>query len=181
MQNHIHLFLRYHHAEQTETPRFNVQPLSSSRCNCLLCRVTRSCHWLLYYSWKQYLALMNLPLAVEGKICICTCKGGSGEGSQGPSSTLLPTDSPKRPQAAAGGVGASSGRAGTTGPPRHRTCPCSSPPCQQLVAMTHLFLILFIRKEYELSSKAYTAKIFWDYRCWRKCQRPNLTFLERIC
>lgn len=82
MQNQIHLFLKYHHAEQTETPRFNAQPLSSCRCNCLLCRVTRSCHWLLYYSWKQYLALMNLPLTVEGKICICICKGGSGAGSQ---------------------------------------------------------------------------------------------------
>lgn len=82
MQNQIHLFLKYHHAEQTETPRFNAQPLSSCRCNCLLCRVTRSCHWLLYYSWKQYLALMNLPLTVEGKTCICICKGGSGAGSQ---------------------------------------------------------------------------------------------------
>lgn len=99
---------------------------------------------------------------------------------QGPSSTLLPTDSPKRPWAAAGRCGSERG-AGTAGPPRRQICPCSSPPCQQQVATTPLFLILFIRKESELSSKAYAAKIFWDYRSWRKRQRPNLTFLERIC
>lgn len=82
MQNHFHLFLRYHHAEQTETPRFNAQPLSGFRCNCLLCRVTRSCHCLLYYSWKQYPALTDLSLAVQGKTYIYICMGGSGAGSQ---------------------------------------------------------------------------------------------------
>lgn len=113
---------------------------------------------------------------------------------QGPNRPQLQTAGPSPASSRAGmGAGAAALVLSTAGQPAlpwvrrdlrgGRPCPpClrSFPLCQQLVAMTALFLILLFR-DLNKVQKGFATQILCDYRPGRKSLTPNLTFSGRMC